>query len=207
MKQIRFVILGLGFAAFAFCFLDHPLSSFIHSYPWVGELHNEIVSVFGALGHGMGVLAIGATIYVLDEANRRSIPRFLICAYLPGFVAGVMKLFVCRIRPREFDFGFSIYDSVLGFFPFYSLSSDFQSFPSGHSATGFGLAVGLSWLYPKGKLLFFAFAALIACQRIVSESHFLSDTICGAMLGILISRLCLYNCSRSNFADEIEKKT
>ena len=205
MKQIRFVIFGLGFAAFAFCFLDHPLSSFIHSCPWVAELHNEFVSVFGALGHGMGVLAIGATIYVLDETNRRKIPRLLACAFLPGLVVGIVKLFVCRIRPREFDFGFGIYDSVLGVFPFHSLSSNFQSFPSGHSATGFGLAVGLSWLYPKGKSLFFAFAVLITWQRIVSESHFLSDTICGAILGIIISRLCLYNCQRSNFADDIEK--
>ena len=206
MKQIRFVILGLGFAAFAFCFLDHPLSSWVNSSPWSGDLR-ELATVFGSLGHGVGVFAIAAVIYALDEANRRNIPRFLLCAYLPGLAAGIMKLFVCRIRPREFDFELSIYDSVLGVFPFHSLTSNFQSFPSGHSAAGFGLAVGLSWLYPKGKVLFFTFAVLIAWQRIVTEAHYLSDTICGAMLGIIISQLCLYNCSRSDITGDIEKKT
>ena len=205
MQQIRFVIFGLGFAAFAFCFLDHPLGSWVDSTPLKGDLH-DFVSVFGSLGHGVGVFAIAAVIYVLDEANRRNILRLLLCAYLPGLAAGMVKLFVCRIRPREFDFGFSIYDTVLGVFPFHSLSSDFQSFPSGHTATGFGLAVGLSWLYPKGKVLFFAFAVLIALQRILNEAHYLSDTICGATLGIIIAQLCLYKCSRSNFANEIEKK-
>ena len=207
MHHIGFIVLGLGAAAFAFCFLDHPLSSFVNSSPWASELNHEFLSVFGFLGHGVGVLAIGAMIYVLDETNRRKIPRLLVCAFLPGLAAGIVKLFVCRIRPREFDFELDIYKSLLGVFPFHSLSSNYQSFPSGHTATAFGLLTGLSWLYPKGKSLFLTFAVLVACQRIVSESHYLSDTICGAMLGIIISHICLYASSSPAVIDDRGKKS
>jgi undecaprenyl-diphosphatase len=70
-------------------------------------------------------------------------------------------------------------------------SSKMQAFPSAHTATAFGLAIGLTWLYPRGRWLFATFAVLVACQRIQSGAHFLSDTFFGAALGCVVAAVCI----------------
>ena len=66
-----------------------------------------------------------------------------------------------------------------------------QSFPSAHTATAVGLAIGLSWMYPRGRWLFAVFAALVACQRMQSCAHYLSDTLFGATVGFLVATVCI----------------
>ena len=66
-------------------------------------------------------------------------------------------------------------------------SYDFQAFPSAHSATAFGFALGLSWLFPKGRWYFFALAILAASQRVLSLAHWTSDVFFGAAVGLLVS--------------------
>jgi membrane-associated phospholipid phosphatase len=61
--------------------------------------------------------------------------------------------------------------------------------PSGHSATAFSLAFCLSKLYPRGRVLWFSFALLLASSRIMVDAHYLSDVFAGAALGWLIAKL------------------
>lgn len=44
--------------------------------------------------------------------------------------------------------------------------------------------MALSLLYRQGKTLFFLFALLVGLQRIISQNHFPSDVIAGALVGI-----------------------
>ena len=157
-------------------------------------------------GHGSGVFVVCLLIYFLDHANRSKIFRVAACAFLPGLAATLVKMIVCRTRPHSFDFSYAIDQSFTGLNLFTKMSSEFQSFPSGHTATAVGLAIGLSWLYPHGRKLFCVFAAWVALQRMASEAHFLSDTICGAMLGYFVAVCFLPRGPLSRGFDRIENQ-
>jgi undecaprenyl-diphosphatase len=67
-----------------------------------------------------------------------------------------------------------------------SLSSGFDSFPSGHTVTAFALAVVLSKAYPGGRHVYYALAAFIGISRIYLDSHYASDVFAGGVLGVVL---------------------
>ena len=87
----------------------------------------------------------------------------------------IIKLFVRRRRP-EGEWG-GIYRST-----------DPHSFPSGHAARAFliaviGSALGPEWL----GILLWIWAPLVALARVAMGVHFLSDVIAGSLLGITVA--------------------
>ena len=67
-------------------------------------------------------------------------------------------------------------------------NTDPHSFPSGHAARAFliamiGTALGPAWL----GILLWVWAPLVALARVAMGVHYLSDVIAGAVLGILIA--------------------
>jgi len=65
-----------------------------------------------------------------------------------------------------------------------TISDDYNSMPSGHSATAFALATVLARQYPEYKRLFYACASLIALSRVYTHAHWPSDVFVGAALGV-----------------------
>lgn len=63
------------------------------------------------------------------------------------------------------------------------------SFPSAHSATAFLLAGLLSQSFYPIAYLVYPVAGLIAFSRIYLQSHYLSDVVSGAMIGLSIAML------------------
>ncbi len=61
-----------------------------------------------------------------------------------------------------------------------------RSFPSGHSSGAFSVAVVLAHHYPKAAIPAFGAAGFVAFSRIVKNKHWLSDTVGGAALGIIV---------------------
>jgi membrane-associated phospholipid phosphatase len=65
-------------------------------------------------------------------------------------------------------------------------------FPSGHAAMAFATATALGILWPRYRPVFYAFAAIVAAERVLENSHWLSDVVSGAALGVggvtLVSR-------------------
>jgi len=181
-------ILGFGVicAVIAFFFLDHPLGMWLRQKSLPGDVR-RFIDCGEWFGHGTGTFQVILALYFLDPANRRKILRVAACAVVPGLVAVLVKMFILRTRPHAFDYSYAIEQTFTGWNFFHKISSDFQSFPSGHTATAVGLALGLAWLYPHGRKLFWILAIWVAIQRMASEAHFLSDTICGAMLGFLVA--------------------
>ncbi len=57
-----------------------------------------------------------------------------------------------------------------------------RSFPSGHAATAWGLAIGLSCVFPRGIGLFVVFASVASLQRVYSGAHYPSDVCAGAAI-------------------------
>jgi undecaprenyl-diphosphatase len=58
------------------------------------------------------------------------------------------------------------------------------SFPSGHTATTFALALVVAWHFPVWSVPLFLLAAVIGYSRIYVGVHFLSDVIAAAVIGL-----------------------
>ena len=102
-----------------------------------------------------------------------------------GLVNDGLKLLFSRARPRLWLNG-----DQSGFF-FERLGSDYQSFPSGHTATSVAAAIVLAGLFPRWRLAFAAFAIVIASSRILLDAHYLSDVIAGAAVGVVAATVTL----------------
>ena len=175
----------LGCAALA---IDIPLARWCKSPNLPGYIKKtfDLAEVFG---HGSGVALILIAAWVLAPQVRRQLPRVICCAYLPGLAADGMKLFLARGRPYKTDLStiHSVWGTFQEWLPMFSSSSANQSFVSAHTATAVGLALGLGWLFPRGRWLFIGYAVLVAMQRIAGPYHFASDTLWGAAVGCLVA--------------------
>ena len=202
-RNLKILLFALLCAGVAFFFLDHPLGKWLQQKPFYGDIR-KIIDCGEWFGYTVGTVQVLLAVYVLDRANRRKILRVAACTLLPGLAVTLVKIVVCRTRPKTFDFSCTIDQTFTGLNFFTKMSSVHQSFPSGHTAAAVGLALGLSWLYPHGRKLFAFFAAWVVLQRLVSQSHYLSDTICGAMLGFLIAECFLPHGPLAGWFDRFE---
>ncbi len=98
-----------------------------------------------------------------------------------GILVNIIKVVVGRTRPI-LDEQYGEY----GFSPFtYDLSS-YQSFPAAHSTTAFVLAIGLSFFLPRLRVLLLLGAGLVAFSLLATNRHYLTDVLCGGLLGLWI---------------------
>jgi membrane-associated phospholipid phosphatase len=97
---------------------------------------------------------------------------------ISGILANVFKWIFGRARPSRLEDGLSADWTLL------NRDWGFQSFPSGHTTTLFAAAFVFSVLLPRWRWAFIGLAVLGGLGRIAWGSHFLSDVIAGAMLGI-----------------------
>ena len=44
-------------------------------------------------------------------------------------------------------------------------------------------------MYPSGRFVFWGFASMVAIQRLFAQAHYVSDTIAGALVGVLVATL------------------
>ncbi len=184
--------LALLAAAAAALAVDLPLAH------WCVEGHDiyrqgliRFFSPAEAYGHGIGLIFVILAIYQLDPRRRWALVRLAAMTLGAGLMADVAKLAVLRTRPHEFNFQGGVWDTFGRWLPLWHGLSGQQSMPSGHTALAVGLALGLAWLYPRGRWLFPGMAVLVACQRITGGAHYLSDTLVGASLGCLSAAIFL----------------
>lgn len=175
--------------------VDVPITKFCRQERVPG-LVRELLSFAEVFGHGLGAACILLTAFVLDVGQRRRLIRIAVSVVGAGLVANLVKLAVGRMRPRASTVD-RIWDSFTGWFPRFLSdapqgvsSSDFGSFPSGHTIVATALAIGLSALYPRGRWLFACFAVLAALQRVETLAHYASDTLAGAAIACLFCGLC-----------------
>ncbi|MFN7972403.1 MAG: phosphatase PAP2 family protein [Acidobacteriota bacterium] len=75
-------------------------------------------------------------------------------------------------------------ENVLAIGP--TMRSGFDSFPSGHAATSFAVAMVLCRHRPGLRVPAAAIASLVAITRVVHRSHWCTDVAAGALLGIAV---------------------
>lgn len=175
---------------------DMPLARFAMSRP-LPRLFHKLFELSEVFSHGLGVLLILVAAAVLDPFRRLQLVPVAALAYGAGILANVVKALIARARPNAAELSGSAWETFQGWLPILwpadadpPWNRNLQSFPSGHTATAVGLAIGLTIMYPRGRWLFLALACLAACQRIDAGAHYLSDTLASGSLACLWAAAC-----------------
>jgi lipid A 4'-phosphatase len=177
-------------AAVAMLAIDRPVAT------WVARLDPQVHHVFSQLARpglstgwliGAAVLTAGcfaAARWGADAARRRRwqsyalAPLFVFASVaLAGLTTDLIKALLGRMRPKLF-----LRDASYGF-DFLHTKADYLSFPSGHATTAFALATAFGLLWPRPAALYFLAAAAVAASRVLSNAHWLSDVLVGALVG------------------------
>ncbi|MGD0192404.1 MAG: phosphatase PAP2 family protein [Rhizomicrobium sp.] len=184
------ILLLAGLAAFA---IDRRAAHYFHaavSKPFERLLHRTTDWAKGA--HWLVIASVAFLAAVLLEHFWRRTPAldmlarvslaFLASLAVASVILHTIKILLGRRRPRD-ELELNLY----GFRPFtFNLASD--SFPSGHALTIVCVAVVMSAVYPMLAPLWFAIAIYLAMTRALLNSHYLSDVLVGAGIGLICTR-------------------
>jgi membrane-associated phospholipid phosphatase len=152
----------------------------------------NIAEVITTLGIATWYLVVSFVLYLFfrfiskNKLNAaRSIFVFLSLS-ITGIFITLLKWLVGRHRPIDL-FNHGIYG-----FGHFGVGYELTSFPSGHAQTAFTLATALTILFPRWGIPAFLVAGAVGISRIVLTSHYLSDVIAGAGIGILFTLAVKY---------------
>ena len=172
----------------SYIFADIKVALYFHtlSNTWLYNTFNVITD----FGESQWYLIAGMLLFIVFRKTnpfRAYSGLFLsLSVAVSGVSADIIKYLAGRARPILY---FS--DRLYGFSSFH-MEYEWISFPSGHAATGFSVALVLMTLYPKWRMLFFFAGLMIAFSRIFLTQHYISDVIFGSFLGIA-STILLYH--------------
>ncbi len=159
----------------------------------------KAVQLSEAFAHGISVTFIlTAVLLATRGVQQRMVWIAVLTTLLSGVTANVLKGSFVRIRPHSVgkivvegagtDGGIARRtETVAASF----WDSRQRSFPSGHAATAWGLAIGLSLAFPRATIIFCMLAVLACLQRIVSGAHFASDVFAGTAIACFCSWVLL----------------
>ncbi len=144
----------------------------------------DTATVFFADYFGYFVMAFFLAILFLAPFYRDKLKVFLtvaISVVLSRFViTEIIRFLYCRPRP------FMVYTAN-------QLVGEANcSFPSGHAAFFFAMAIAIYFYNKKWGTWFFSAAALITLARVVAGVHYPSDILAGAVVGILSAYMVFY---------------
>ncbi|HSE57988.1 MAG TPA: phosphatase PAP2 family protein [Nitrospiraceae bacterium] len=156
--------------------LEHPIGYFPNPWlfwtNWIGNWVGDglYLALFTA-----GLLAGG---WWLGRRNAMEAGwQSLVAHGTVALLVTLIKHVVGRPRPK--------FNHAGGFQLWPSIDNGFDSFPSGHAAASFAVAAVLARRYPSARWLWYGAAAFVAFSRILRGSHFVTDVMAGAILGLV----------------------
>jgi membrane-associated phospholipid phosphatase len=174
--------LGTGAVVATAAWVDEPLQEEMQRHR--NRSNNRVARTFGPFGYEYAPLVLGAfeaSGYLYQDDRALQVAHDGVAASLlaTGLVTGSLKLAFGRTRP--FDRG-----GVHDFSPF----SGNDSFPSGHSTEAFALATVISEHYDAFwvKAVSYGTATMVGYSRMESDSHWASDVLAGALIGIVVGK-------------------
>ena len=139
---------------------------------------------FGICVFGFFILYFNKKLKIINIKNTNKKINFFVSSFVYILIAGIItqicKHVVGRPRPNYTDFedGFG--------FNFFTIDSNYHSFPSGHSSTIFMVCLILCAILPKLKYFFFLLASVVALSRVVVGAHFFTDIVAGGLLSLIV---------------------
>ncbi len=149
--------------------------------PWL----NPLMILVSKLGDkGILWIAIGVCLMVWGIKNKVHLWQGILVLLALASNAVVCNLWlkpmVARIRPYD----------LLGFDILIPTLSDY-SFPSGHTSSSFAAAAVIYAIDKRFGIAAYLFAVLMGISRMYLGVHFLTDVLCGAVIGFLMARITL----------------
>ena len=151
-----------------------------------GQL-NGVLRAMKYWGEGITVVLMLLGWFSLRPRLWRNIALVGLAILLSAGVVHGIKWITGRARPAEVSTMEAAEQGVNATWRYTGKSN--SSFPSGHTASAFGLASGLARAYPPLTPVVLIAASGTATNRMYEHRHFLSDTIVGAGLGWLTTAL------------------
>lgn len=151
----------------------------------------RILTDFGKDEYVLSVLGIALVVLALVAAGLQGPRRTLLLGLgtrlqfvflsvaVPVFVTEILKYLIGRGRP--FVGGHA---NPFNFIPLEGTGA-YASLPSGHAVTAFALAFAVAALWPRLRVLMFAYAIVILLTRLVLLAHHPSDVVAGALVGMV----------------------
>jgi membrane-associated phospholipid phosphatase len=156
-------------------------------------------------GNYVFVAAAGIAVVIFHRKQWRAALPILLSGPLVGASYVLMKWMIGRRRPviELAPFTFHPFINGIGGL-FHSVSG--LAFPSGDATMAFAAATCMAAAIPKWSAAFFAWAVIVAVERVLENAHYVSDVTAGAGLGVLcalavihITRLLFKGSSASGF--------
>lgn len=155
--------------------IDRRLYAAIHGLPH-SPTGDRYVAMLSDVGEGAGWVAAGIALAWLGGTKGRRAGVAVTVAAL-GTTYVVQRIIKPLFRRKRPWVGRDIL--VVG------IRTTDASFPSGHSAASFAAATSLATFYPKSAPLVYTLATGVAASRVHLGHHFPSDTLAGALIGIV----------------------
>jgi membrane-associated phospholipid phosphatase len=156
----------------------------VESHLLLNPLHYKFLDyVFrGAtiLGDGIFIIILAVLLWFL---KKKYLALMIVGGYLiSGIPVQVIKSFIESPRPAIFLKSINYSHFVEGV-----TLHNYNSFPSGHTASAFALAVILSTYFKNNlsSLLFLLLATAVGYSRIYLSQHFMVDVFVGSLIGVL----------------------
>ncbi|MDP3558772.1 MAG: phosphatase PAP2 family protein [Legionellaceae bacterium] len=184
LKRPSFLIGMFVLLIYLFCYIDIPIAESCHFLrdTWL----HPLCSIFTVLGFGAFYLVLLPALALCTRylgSSRLWARRFLFL--WGGLVCTSLFCMLCKVllgRARP-DLWFSHH--WFGFFGF-KWDNLFWSFPSGHTATGMGLAYLATCLHPKYWYAYWGLGTIIAISRVLMDYHYVSDVLATAYVVLFI---------------------
>jgi membrane-associated phospholipid phosphatase len=188
LRENKVLLLLIFFAVLFLCVGDQRVLSWVRlfhkEHPDIGQILRTADRIMYFAAHGTTLIVGAIMLYLIGRYINRRLRdlglSLLVGLVTSGVLVQILKHLIGRARPR-------ITDSLLVLGP--TLQGSYDSFPSGHTAMAFCLATILSHYFPPYRVLFYLFAILEGLARIDGTSHFPSDVLAGALVGIVVAKV------------------
>jgi membrane-associated phospholipid phosphatase len=167
-------------------FIDEPVYRFVHEnynintrpVPWYLKIPTRVLRSMEDWGENVYILCVLIAIWKLDRTRRSRVACLIAAALMVTLCVEGIKRVTGRERPEVSKGQFVFHGpSVWG------EGGDFQSFPSGHTASGASFSGSLAAFYPPMRPVAIALAVGCASNRVWKERHFLSDCFVAGVFG------------------------